>query len=467
MLFVLALVACTEDGEEARPFPDADHAKYQAVCADGAVVEGIDVSYWQGTIDWDAVAADGIEFAIMRVSHGLGTYDTQFTRNWSESQRVGVRRGVYQYFDGNDDPVAQAQLLLSEMGPLQDGDLPPVLDVEQGDNEDVPVGQMVANIQTWMDVVEGELGVVPMIYAGAYGWTYLTGDADFTRHPMWTANWVDDCPLVPNPWSGWTFWQYSATGRVAGIDANVDEDRFNGDAAALEAWAWHDEEECSGACAVAAEGETVIEEDDACACPEGRLSSIDGNAGHAYWTPADAGGDDALEWPLRLERAGTYDVWVWVPALGAPTFGAVYTIQHNGATDTVTTDQSAMSGEWSLLGNFEFSVAGAQSIRVTDSWEDEINAGRDVGIDSLRLVLTSSTCECDDGEAEAQACSDGGERSRDCGDCDWTDWTKCRGQADVADGAGCGCSSTAGTAAGWLGVVLAFGARRRRARLPR
>lgn len=464
MLLALTTVACIDGTDEPRPFPDADLARYQHVCADGAVVEGIDVSYWQGTIEWDAVASDGIEFAIMRVSHGLGTYDTQFTRNWSESQRVGVRRGVYQYFDGNDDPVAQAQLLLSEMGPLQDGDFPPVLDVEQGDNEDVSVAQMVENIQRWMDVVEGELGVAPMIYAGAYGWTYLTGDADFTRHPLWTANWVDDCPLVPNPWDDWTFWQYSATGRVAGIDGNVDRDRFNGDAAALDAWAWHDEEECSGTCAVAAEGETVIQEDDPCACPEGRLSSIDGNGGHAYWTPADAGGDDALEWPLRLDRAGSYDVWVWIPVLGAPTAGAVYTIQHNGGTDIVTTDQAAMSGAWSLLGKFDFSAAGSQSVRVSDAWDDEANAGRDVGIDNLRLVPTSNTCECDTAESESQECSDGGTRGRDCEGCDWSAWTPCRGQADVVDAAACSCGTTGESVAGLLGLVAAAWSVRRRVR---
>jgi len=101
------------------------------VCADGPVVEGIDVSKWQGEIDWDAVAGAGIRFAIIRTTHGLGTLDEWYDFNWSEARRVGVLRGTYQYFAPASDPVAQADLLLDRMGPLEEGDLPPVLDVEQ------------------------------------------------------------------------------------------------------------------------------------------------------------------------------------------------------------------------------------------------------------------------------------------------------------------------------------------------
>ncbi len=458
MLF--AFFACTSP--EPRPLADVERAMYRNVCEGPDVVEGIDVSYWQGTIDWDAVAGDGVEFAIMRVSHGLGTYDTQFTRNWSESKRVGVRRGVYQYFDGNDDPTEQARMLLDEMGPLEDGDLPPTLDVEQGDNEDVSTDQMVANIQTWMDVVESELGVVPMIYAGAYGWTYLTDDADYSRHPLWTANWVDSCPLVPEPWSEWTFWQYSATGSVAGINADVDRDRFDGDDAALEAFAWHPTEACSGSCAIAAEGESVVEEDDACACPEGQMSAIDGHGGHAYTTPVDDGGDDALTWPLSFERAGTYDVWVWVPTLEGPTAGAVYTVAHEGGVDTVTVDQAA-AHEWSLLGSFTFGASGSQEVRVSDLADDDDNLGTTVGIDALRLVPIATDCECEDGEAQDQACSDDGVRTRDCEACVWTDWSECRGAAQIVEPEGCACGSAGAGGAAW-GVVAAgvLGASRRR-----
>lgn len=447
------VLACAGGPEAPRPLVDADLARYRQVCADGPVVEGIDVSYWQGTIDWDAVADDGITFAFIRVSHGLGTYDTQFERNWSEARRVGVRRGVYQYFDAHDDPTEQAELLLSEMGPLQDGDLPPVLDVEQGDNEGIEPAEMVADIETWMGVVEGELGVVPIIYTGAYGWTYLTDDADFSDHPLWTANWVDDCPLVPNPWDDWTFWQYSATGSVAGIDADVDRDRFNGDAAALDAWAWHPDDECSGVCPVPATGETVVEEDDSCACVDGSPTAIDGHGGHAWATTADGGGEEGVSWPLSFERAGTYDVWAWVPTQAAPTTGAVWSVVHDGVEESVSVDQAA-AHEWSLLGSFHFAASGTQTLAVYDAYGDEQDYGRDIAMDAVRLVSLVGDCECDDGEVDEQACSDDGVRTRACEACEWSEWSACRGQAEVVEPVGCACT-TPGARAGWGALLVA------------
>ncbi len=101
------------------------------VCADGPTVEGIDVSKWQGEIAWDDVAAAGVTFAFIRTNHGLDILDEWYDFNWSEARRVGVLRGTYQYFAPEEDPIEQAELLLERMGPLEVGDLPPVLDVEE------------------------------------------------------------------------------------------------------------------------------------------------------------------------------------------------------------------------------------------------------------------------------------------------------------------------------------------------
>ena len=129
------------------------------VCADGPVVEGIDVSKWQGNIDWDSVANDGVMYALIRTNHGLDDLDEKYDYNWSEARRVGVLRGTYQYFLPSEDAVAQAQLLLDRMGPLQDDDLPPVLDVEEADGQ--PPEVIAEKIQMWMDHVEAALDVKP------------------------------------------------------------------------------------------------------------------------------------------------------------------------------------------------------------------------------------------------------------------------------------------------------------------
>ncbi|GDX82682.1 hypothetical protein LBMAG42_44930 [Deltaproteobacteria bacterium] len=461
------------DASEPRDFADPSFAAYSKVCADNAeLTQGIDVSYWQSTINWDSVAASGVEFAIIRVSHGLGTYDTKFTTNWSEAKRVGVRRGVYQYFSGSDDPVAQAEMLLDEMGELEDGDLPPTLDVELGDNEGISTSQMNANIQTWMDVVEGALGVTPMIYTGASAWGTMTGEADFTEHPLWTANWTSDCPYVADPWTDWTFWQYSSTGSVSGISTAVDLDVFDGNASQLEEWSYHPLAECSGTCLVAQEGETVVEEDATCACGEGGLSSIDGHDGHAYTTVSDeaAGSvDDGVTWPLRFERAGTYDVSMWVPNETGLTAGAVVEVSHDGITDTVTVDESSVSAGWLYLGAFHFSTTGSQSIRVGDGYDDAGNSGKTVVIDALSFTpVDGGECSCEGDDAETQDCSDGSVRTRECDGCDWTAWTECTGAAQIlSSGDGCGCSTGAGSAAGAAiaalagGIVVTLGRRRK------
>ena len=104
----------------------SDHAPeptQSVVCADGETLMGIDVSYYQCEIDWNSVAADGVTFAWVRVSHSLQFFDPQFEANLAGARAAGVHTGVYQYFEPSEDPVAQADLLLESMGPLLPGDV--------------------------------------------------------------------------------------------------------------------------------------------------------------------------------------------------------------------------------------------------------------------------------------------------------------------------------------------------------
>src|SRR6266545_2185857 len=121
LLFVAGGPGCAGD-------PAGELAQAAMVCAKGATVPGIDVSKWQGTIDWSAVASSGVVFAFIRVNHGLDDIDEEFAASWSGARRAGVVRGAYQYFLPDEDAVAQADLFLARMGPLEPGDLPPVLD---------------------------------------------------------------------------------------------------------------------------------------------------------------------------------------------------------------------------------------------------------------------------------------------------------------------------------------------------
>jgi lysozyme len=228
----LSLVAggCTGPAPE----PCASSTAPLSACPSGAVAPGIDVSVYQGAVDWDAVAASGIEFAFARVSDGVGTPDSRFATNWTGMRAAGLARGAYQFFRASEDPSAQAALVLSaldEAGGIGMGDLPVVMDIETADGESSDTVR--SHMTTWLGAVAATTGKVPIVYTNAATAPVL-GSA-FGAYPLWVAAWETSCPTVPAGWSTWTMWQYADTGSVDGIEGAVDLDEFDGMAAELSA----------------------------------------------------------------------------------------------------------------------------------------------------------------------------------------------------------------------------------------
>jgi GH25 family lysozyme M1 (1,4-beta-N-acetylmuramidase) len=205
-----------------------------SICA-STMIEGVDVSYYDGTVDWASVKASGRQFAIARVSDGTGFMDPQFATNWSGIKAAGMVRGVYQFYRPEDDAVAQAKIVISAVGSIGAGDLPPVLDVEVTDGESNAT--VVDGITTWVSQIRSSLGVEPMIYASPGFWEGLSGTSGLSDTYYWDANWGVSCPELASPWSSFEVWQYSDTGSVPGISDQVDLDRFNGTEAQLLAFA--------------------------------------------------------------------------------------------------------------------------------------------------------------------------------------------------------------------------------------
>ena len=204
--------------------PNDSTSSELTMCASGQTTEGIDVSKWDGTIDWNAVAQSGKAFAFIRVSDGANYYDPQFDTNWANAQAAGVYRGVYQFFRPNQSATAQADLLLSHMGTLGAGDLPPVLDVEVADG--ASGSQIRAGVDAWSARVQQATGITPIVYTSPGFWASVGGGLE--GDGLWIANWGVSCPHVASSWNGWTFWQYSDKGHVPGISSSVDLNRFNG-----------------------------------------------------------------------------------------------------------------------------------------------------------------------------------------------------------------------------------------------
>src|SRR3954466_14515605 len=100
-LIVALIAGCAQQPLEANLEQEA------TVCGVGPTVKGIDVSVYQGTINWTAVKNDGVKYAVIRVSDGLNSIDSKFAANWSGAKTAGIKRGAYQFFRPSQDPIAQ------------------------------------------------------------------------------------------------------------------------------------------------------------------------------------------------------------------------------------------------------------------------------------------------------------------------------------------------------------------------
>jgi len=446
------------------------------ICPDGATLDGIDVSYWQGTVDWYAVANDGIDFAFVRVSDGLTYYDTEFQNNWAGTRNAGIVRGAYQYFRPGEDAVAQAELLLSEMGPLQPGDLPPVLDVETTDG--YSSSHIVAAIHDWMDTVETEIGRMPIIYTGSWFWESSVGSSDFEDYPLWVANWFVSCPDTPDQWNHWEFWQTSAHGSVDGISGAVDTNVFNGDMAALLDFAegsiecgdgicngdeTHETcpEDCPACEAVPAVGRTV-DELEMCFTkggdPQWWRTESDGWDGSLLWTHTTDSPDvdNYGIWDLDFDEAGRYLVEVYTAAPWAQSQQANYEVRHDGHTHFGLVDQGAVDG-WNTVGEYDFAAGADQFVRLDDNTGEPYSGLTQIAFDAVRVTRLGAPGDDDDddhaGDDDDVADDDDDDHGTD--DDDDTDDTF-RPQ-NVDDDDGCSCSADGSvTPSGALLAVLAL-----------
>jgi lysozyme len=194
-------------------------------------VQGIDVSHYQGVVDWQQVAQAGMAFAFTKATEGITFVDPQFAANWSGIQTAGLVRGAYHFFEPNDDATQQAQHFLATVQ-LAPGDLAPVLDVETTGG--VSDSQLWSAVATWLQLVEETTGRQAILYTAPAFWNSHAPDLTLTRHPLWLADYAPQ-PTLPNGWTSWLFWQYSQSGSVSGVTGAVDLDVFSGTMQQLQA----------------------------------------------------------------------------------------------------------------------------------------------------------------------------------------------------------------------------------------
>lgn len=202
------------------------------VQAQSTVLEGIDVSHWQGAVNWSSVAAAGIRFAFCKATEHTSFLDGQFANNWAGMKNNNIVRGAYHFGRPSYDPIKQARFFYNAVKPTS-GDLPLVLDLEATDG--LAANAVRLWTQKFCQEVRRLMGRPPIIYTGYYFWQDNVGNSPHNYDTMlWMPRWGVSSPLpLPVAWSTWTFWQYTATGTVAGINP-VDRDQFNGNLSALQ-----------------------------------------------------------------------------------------------------------------------------------------------------------------------------------------------------------------------------------------
>jgi GH25 family lysozyme M1 (1,4-beta-N-acetylmuramidase) len=210
-------------------------AETGTICNGSSVQYGIDVSYYQGTINWGSVRAAGRNFAYVR--HSDGTFlDPQRFTNFNNARSAGLTVGFYQFFRASQDPIVQADNIvaaLNTVGGVGRPNLPPVIDIETYDGQSAST--VITRVNQWLSRVQSRTGRQPVLYTSPGFWGGLGYPTPSPLPYLWVAHWGVSCPTVPSPWGRLRFWQYSATGRVSGISGDVDLDTYNGPLSEMQA----------------------------------------------------------------------------------------------------------------------------------------------------------------------------------------------------------------------------------------
>jgi lysozyme len=200
-----------------------------------AYLPGIDVSNFQGVIDWARVKAAGIGFVFIKATDGLKFSDPQLIDNVSGCEAEGIAFGLYHFFRPTADPAAQARFFLQAVTGIVDSKaltLPPALDLE--------IGPMVTTSQAaaWLEVVNEALGREPLVYTSpAFAQANLAFGPPIGVYPLWLAEYTTRlAPTLPAAWSDWDFWQHTPNGQVDGVPNAVDLNWFHGSAEDLKTW---------------------------------------------------------------------------------------------------------------------------------------------------------------------------------------------------------------------------------------
>ena len=195
---------------------------------EGYEIHGIDISHYQGKIDWEQlknamIKGCPVRFVIIKSTEGSSRLDENFRENFNQARDFGFIRGVYHFWINKSTAREQAYYFLDQVH-LTDCDFPPVLDIEHKP-ADKSVEDFQRDVLTWLHIVEDKYHVKPIIYTYyKFKEQYLSAHV-FEDYPYWIAHYYVDKVQYKGKWK---FWQHTDVGKLPGIKGYVDFNIYNG-----------------------------------------------------------------------------------------------------------------------------------------------------------------------------------------------------------------------------------------------
>ena len=193
-------------------------------------VRGVDVSSYQGEIDWDSLAAQDISFAFIKATEGSSLVDPYFAYNYEQAKKTPLRIGAYHFFSYDSSGLTQAENFIAQVEKY-DNMLPPVVDIEfYGDKAENPPSKEAVDqeLQSLLDRLEAHYGMKPILYATYHSYNLYLKNS-YLDYDIWIRN-VYTYPYFLDE-RDWTFWQYTDKEQwngYSGPEKCIDVNVFNG-----------------------------------------------------------------------------------------------------------------------------------------------------------------------------------------------------------------------------------------------
>ncbi len=218
-----------DDGEGGRAGSGNEH--FERAHPNQFPIHGIDISKYQGNIDWQAVRRSGVKFAWIKATEGADHLDSKFLQNWHGAKAAGIPRGAYHFVYWCRHPLEEINWFIRNV-PRDPHALPPVLDVEATPTSKTCKrklyrDEVLRDMRIKLDAMERHYGKKPVIYVTVDFYASIMHPNEFSDYSVWVRS-TKYAPEVKYPGRRWVFWQYQSDGKVPGIRGNVDKNAFYG-----------------------------------------------------------------------------------------------------------------------------------------------------------------------------------------------------------------------------------------------